>query len=101
MDRHRPEYLVMTLSEHGMLLKPRQGAAQHFPTIARQVADVSGAGDTVMATLTAAMAARLPPADAVHIANAAAGVVVGKLGTATLSRDELSSALNQPASPFQ
>ncbi len=92
-ERYRPAHLVMTLGDKGMLLRSRRGPARHFPTIARQVADVSGAGDTVMATLTVAMAARIPPAEAVHIANAAAGVVVGKLGTATLTRIELAEAL--------
>lgn len=94
--RYRPQHLVMTLGDKGMLLKSRTGAARHFPTIARQVADVSGAGDTVMATLTVAMAAGLPAEDAVHLANAAAGVVVGKLGTATLTRAELADALHHP-----
>jgi D-beta-D-heptose 7-phosphate kinase/D-beta-D-heptose 1-phosphate adenosyltransferase len=92
IERHRPECLVMTLSEHGMLLRQRLGTAKHFPTVARQVADVSGAGDTVTATLCAAMASGLSAADAVHIANIAARVVVGKLGTATLTREELLTA---------
>ncbi|MCF3652080.1 bifunctional heptose 7-phosphate kinase/heptose 1-phosphate adenyltransferase [Synoicihabitans lomoniglobus] len=97
IDRHRPEHMVMTLSENGMLLKSRERSARHFPTIAHQVADVSGAGDTVVATLTAAMSAGLSPEDAVHIANTAAGVVVSKLGTATVTRSELSKALHLPS----
>lgn len=89
LNRHHPECLVMTMSEKGMLLRTKAGKSQHFPTVVREVADVSGAGDTVISTLTACMAAKLPPEEAVHIANTAAGVVVGKLGTATCTRKEL------------
>ena len=91
--RHSPECLVMTLGEKGMLLRTRLGLARHFPTVVRQVADLSGAGDTVIATLTAALAAGAAPEEAVAIANVAAGVVVGKLGTATITRKELMQAL--------
>ena len=91
--RHRPECLVVTLGEKGMLLRTRLGLARHFPTVVRQVADLSGAGDTVIATLTAALAAGVAPEEAVAIANVAAGVVVGKLGTATITRKELMQAL--------
>ncbi len=101
LNRHNPECLVMTMGEKGMLLRPREGASRHFPTVVRQVADVSGAGDTVISTLTAAMAAGVPREDAVHIANIAAGIVVGKLGTATASRKELMQAFenekNEPS----
>lgn len=89
ISRHAPECLVMTMGEKGMLLVTRQGKRRHFPTVVRQVADVSGAGDTVISTLTAAMAAGVSPEEAVDIANTAAGVVVGKLGTATVTRKEL------------
>jgi D-beta-D-heptose 7-phosphate kinase/D-beta-D-heptose 1-phosphate adenosyltransferase len=91
--RYNPEHLVVTLSEEGILLWSRTGARRRFPTVAREVADVSGAGDTVVATLTAALAAGVVPADAVHLANVAAGLVVAKLGTATVTRAELASAL--------
>jgi D-beta-D-heptose 7-phosphate kinase/D-beta-D-heptose 1-phosphate adenosyltransferase len=93
LERYRPECLVMTLGEKGMLLRTARGASRHFPTMVREVADVSGAGDTVISTLTAAIAAGLPPENAVEIANAAAGVVVGKLGTATATRAEILHAL--------
>lgn len=92
IELHAPKCLVMTLSEHGMLLSHGGGAPRIFPTVARQVADVSGAGDTVVAVLTAAMAAGVAPEAAVQVANSAAGVVVGKLGTATVSRQELWTA---------
>lgn len=97
--KYDPEHLVITLSEEGILLSPRQGEHRRFPTVAREVADVSGAGDTVVATLTAALAAGQSPAASVQIANVAAGLVVAKLGTATVSRSELSlalSAINDP-----
>lgn len=93
LDRHAPRFLVVTLSEEGMLLATQAGGIVRFPTAAREVADVSGAGDTVIAVLTAGLAGGLAPAEAVRAANAAAGVVVSKLGTATLNRAELAAAL--------
>jgi D-beta-D-heptose 7-phosphate kinase/D-beta-D-heptose 1-phosphate adenosyltransferase len=95
--RYDPEHLVVTLSEEGILLWSRTGARRRFPTVAREVADVSGAGDTVVATLTAALAGGVAPADAVHLANVAAGLVVAKLGTATVTRAELAAALEREA----
>lgn len=95
IERHRPKTLVMTLGANGMLLSARGGELQHFPTRVRQVADVSGAGDTVISTLTAAMAAGVSPETAVKIANAAAAVVVGKLGTATATREEILQSLTE------
>lgn len=95
--RYDPEHLVVTLSEEGILLWSRTGARRRFPTVAREVADVSGAGDTVVATLTVALAAGVAPADAVHLANVAAGLVVAKLGTATVTRAELAAALDREA----
>ena len=65
-----------------------------IPTHAREVFDVSGAGDTVIATYSLARSAGATPHQAAILANAAAGVVVGKLGTATLTRDELGAALD-------
>ncbi len=86
------EALLVTRSEEGMSLFTA-GNAMHEPTQAREVFDVSGAGDTVIATIGLMLAAGLSVADAVKIANRAAGVVVGKLGTATVSRAELAAAL--------
>jgi len=82
------EALLVTRSEEGMTLFDANGALT-FPAQAREVFDVSGAGDTVIATLGALLAAGAPPADAVAIANEAAGVVVGKLGAATVLPAEL------------
>lgn len=86
------EALLVTRSEEGMTLFTERGAT-HEPTRAREVFDVSGAGDTVIATLGLMLAAGASMMEAVHIANLAAGVVVGKLGTATVSRDELIAAI--------
>ncbi|MBL8524149.1 MAG: D-glycero-beta-D-manno-heptose-7-phosphate kinase [Betaproteobacteria bacterium] len=86
------EALLVTRSEEGMSLFSAAGA-QHEPTRAREVFDVSGAGDTVIATLGLMLAACASMADAMHLANLAAGVVVGKLGTATVSREELQAVL--------
>lgn len=80
--------LLVTRSEEGMTLFRADGAL-HQPTFAREVFDVSGAGDTVIGTLGLAMAAGLPLPTAMSLANAAAGIVVGKLGTAVCTQQEL------------
>lgn len=80
--------LLVTRSEEGMTLFRADGAL-HQPTFAREVFDVSGAGDTVIGTLGLAMAAGLPLPVAMSLANAAAGIVVGKLGTAVCTQQEL------------
>jgi len=84
--------LLVTRSEEGMTLY-RAGSALHEPARAREVYDVSGAGDTVIATLGTMLAVGADYAQAVHVANVAAGVVVGKLGTAVVSREELAAQL--------
>lgn len=82
------EALLLTRSEEGMTLYSAQGV-WHVPTMAREVFDVSGAGDTVIATLAVMLGAGLPLEQAVSYANRAGGIVVGKLGTATVSMDDL------------
>jgi D-beta-D-heptose 7-phosphate kinase/D-beta-D-heptose 1-phosphate adenosyltransferase len=72
-----------------MCLFRRGKKPHHIPTVAQEVFDVSGAGDTAIATLVLALAAGADPAAAAEIANHAAGVVVGKIGTATCSTEEL------------
>ena len=84
--------LLVTRSEEGMSLFT-SSSVTHEPTQAREVYDVSGAGDTVIATLGLMLAAGASMPDAMRIANRAAGIVVGKLGTATVTRDELLAAL--------
>ena len=85
----RPALLQITLGDQGMLLCPRGEKPVHIPTAAREVFDVSGAGDTVIASFTLAVAAGASPLEAAIFSNHAAGVVVGKVGTATVSPEEL------------
>jgi len=85
------EALLVTRSEEGMTLFADE--IHHQPALAREVFDVSGAGDTVIATLAVMIAAGADWAEAIRVANIAAGIVVGKLGTAVVSRDELAAAL--------
>ena len=86
------EALLVTRSEEGMSLF-HAGGMVHEKAVAREVFDVSGAGDTVIATLAVMLAHGSDWAEAIHVANVAAGVVVGKLGTAVVTRDELDAAL--------
>jgi D-beta-D-heptose 7-phosphate kinase / D-beta-D-heptose 1-phosphate adenosyltransferase len=88
------DYLTVTLGEKGIaVLGPR--SRFHAPAIAKQVFDVSGAGDTVIATLALAAASRVTIEDAARVANAAAGVVVSKFGTVPIARHELIAALTE------
>jgi len=89
------EALLITRGEHGMTLLRRGSPPQHLPARAREVYDVTGAGDTVISVLAAALAAGEELAQATALANLAAGIVVGKLGTATVSVPELRRALHQ------
>lgn len=84
-----PALLLITLGELGMLLCRRGEKPHHIPTVAQEVFDVSGAGDTVIATFTLAIAAGASPLEATILSNHAAGVVVGKVGTAIVTPDEL------------
>jgi len=86
---YRTRNLVITMSEDGMLLSTGGRVGKIIPTAAREVFDVSGAGDTALAALTLALTAGAPLETAAHFANAAAGVVVGKIGTATTTPEEL------------
>ncbi|MEW6038725.1 MAG: bifunctional D-glycero-beta-D-manno-heptose-7-phosphate kinase/D-glycero-beta-D-manno-heptose 1-phosphate adenylyltransferase HldE [Pseudomonadota bacterium] len=93
------EALLVTRGEHGVsLLEPAAGAL-HLPAHGKEVYDVTGAGDTVISVLAAALAAGRPLADAVALANLAAGIVVGKLGTASVSPDELAIAIHGQRAP--
>jgi D-beta-D-heptose 7-phosphate kinase/D-beta-D-heptose 1-phosphate adenosyltransferase len=88
-ELYRTRNIVITLSEDGMLLAQDGKVGKTIPTAAREVYDVSGAGDTALATLVLALCAGADLETAAHFANAASGVVVGKLGTATSSPEEL------------
>jgi D-beta-D-heptose 7-phosphate kinase/D-beta-D-heptose 1-phosphate adenosyltransferase len=89
MEKWRCENLLITLSEQGMMLFQRGQAPYHIPTRAQEVFDVSGAGDTAIALFTAALAGGATPIEAAQISNHGSGIVVGKLGTATVTREEL------------
>jgi D-beta-D-heptose 7-phosphate kinase/D-beta-D-heptose 1-phosphate adenosyltransferase len=84
-----PALLLITLGELGMLLCQRGQKPFHIPTVAQEVFDVSGAGDTVIATFTLAIAAGASPVEAAILSNHAAGIVVGKVGTAITTPAEL------------
>lgn len=88
------ENVLLTRSQDGMTLVTSKGEATHLPTEAREVFDVSGAGDTVVACLASAIAGGASLSDAARIANVAAGIVVGKIGTAVVYPDELISVLH-------
>jgi len=90
---------LITRGEQGMSLFPKDARTVHIPTAAREVYDVTGAGDTVIATLGLALAAGASLAQSAVLANYAAGVVVGKLGTATASPAEVLAAVERGARP--
>jgi len=87
--------LLITRSEKGMTLLQRGKDALHLPTRAREVYDVTGAGDTVISVLAASLAAGADLAEATMLSNLGAGVVVNKIGTATVSQEELKRAIRQ------
>ena len=93
LQKWMPQLLIITLGPQGMLLLTADAPPHHVPTRAREVFDVSGAGDTVIASCVLALAAGATPIEAVELANYAAGVVVGKVGTATCSPAELIAAV--------
>ena len=83
------QFLVVTLGEKGMRVYPRKGDPVSLPAVARQVYDVTGAGDTALAAFGVAYASGLPLDECILLSNAASGVVVAKVGTETVTRDEL------------
>ncbi|MFA7231510.1 MAG: PfkB family carbohydrate kinase [Victivallaceae bacterium] len=89
LEEWKPEHLLISLAAQGMALFRKNAEIVIIPTRAREVYDVSGAGDTVIAAFTLAMTAGATPEEAAEIANHAAGIVVGKVGTVTVSADEL------------
>ncbi len=92
------EYMLVTLGEKGIAIL-RPDSRIHAPAAARQVYDVSGAGDTVVAVLAAALASQVAIEDAARLANVAAGIVIGKVGTVPIQRSELLGALSQKLQP--
>ena len=87
--------VLITLGEHGMLLFDGGSQPYPIPTRAKDVFDVSGAGDTALAVFTLGLAAGATPAEAAELANRASGIAVGKLGTATATAAELQAAFVQ------
>lgn len=88
------EMLLVTRGKEGMSLFLQDGNTVDIPTVARRVYDVTGAGDTVLATISLGLVAGLPPVYAAALANIAAGIVVGEVGTAAISSDQLVQAIN-------
>ena len=97
MAKWAAENLAITLGAQGMYLLSRGQAPRHVPTRAREVFDVSGAGDTVIAACVTALAAGAEFIEAAELANVAAGVVVGKLGTASCTPEELLNHMRSAA----
>ena len=95
MKKWRPKMLLSTLGEQGMCLFQTGKQPHSIPTVAKEVFDVSGAGDTAIAAFTLALASGATPVEAATISNHAAGVVVGKLGTATCAPEELRASLTR------
>ena len=95
LDLWHPASLLITLGENGMLLLQPDAPPYHTPTRAQTVFDVSGAGDTAIAAFALALSAGATPVEAAELANRASGIVVGKLGTATVSPAELRPAESQ------
>lgn len=95
LQQSQASALLVTRGKNGMTLFHPPHPPVHIPTQAREVFDVTGAGDTVIATFSMAMLCGLSMVEAAHLANAAAGIVVGKLGTAVIQRDELRAVLQR------
>ncbi len=97
LKKWETKYVLITLGEHGMMLFQQEGPPHYIPTKARQVFDVSGAGDTAIALFTLGLACEATPVEAAEIANHGSAVVVSKLGTATVTRDELIASFKNDA----
>lgn len=94
LESLKPAILLTTLGDQGMLLCRQGERPFHIPTVAQEVYDVSGAGDTVIAIFTLAIAAGASPVEAAILSNHAAGIVVGKIGTAAVHEEELLASFN-------
>lgn len=99
LERWQSDAVMISRGEHGLSLFQRGASASNFPAVAREVFDVTGAGDTVMAVTSLALAAGGALGDAAHLANLAAAIVVGKVGTATLGKSELLGAIRSAVTP--
>jgi D-beta-D-heptose 7-phosphate kinase/D-beta-D-heptose 1-phosphate adenosyltransferase len=99
LENLRAESILITRGEKGMTLFERQGDVTHIPTVAKEVFDVTGAGDTVISVLTMALAIGVPAREAAFLSNYAAGIVVGEVGTATLKTADLEDAVRNGVRP--
>ena len=95
LKKWETNYVLITLGEHGMMLFQQNDAPHYIPTRARQVFDVSGAGDTAIALFTLGLVCGATPIEAAEIANHGSAVVVSKLGTATVTRTELIASFRE------
>ena len=95
LKKFKCKIALITLGENGMAVFQKDKPMKHIPTVAQEVFDVSGAGDTVIACYTVALAAGADPVQAAHISNCAAGIVVGKVGIAVVMPDELISRIKK------
>ena len=95
LNRLACQLLLITRGEGGMTLFERDGEVTHIPTLAKEVYDVTGAGDTVISVMTLALTCGATLKEASAIANFAAGIVVGEVGTATVTRDELKEVIRR------
>ena len=100
-EQHGFEAVLVTRSERGMTLQSKEGEPLHLPALAREVFDVTGAGDTVISAMAAGLASQDSLENSTRLANVAAGLVVGKVGTATVTREELEVALLQSEGDVQ
>lgn len=89
LKRYKIKLVVITLGEEGMIIFEEGKPPRKIPTVAQEVFDVSGAGDTVISSLTLSLVSGASPMQAAHIANCAAGIVVGKVGISVVNEDEL------------
>lgn len=94
IQKWKTDSILVTLGEQGIMLFRRDEPPYHIPTRAQEVFDVSGAGDTTIAVFTLALCAGATAVEAAELANHASGIVVGKLGTATVSLDELTASVH-------
>lgn len=101
LKRLECEAVLMTLGEEGMCLFERSGRCVRIPTVAQEVFDVAGAGDTVIATFTLALSCGASLEESARLANTAAGIVVGKLGVATVTPQELLTRLKATTRPVR
>ncbi len=100
VEKLQTDALLITRGPEGMSLFQQDGTYSHFPTVARRVYDVTGAGDTVICAFTLALSAGAGMDEAAHIANHAAGLVIRDLGTATVSRKALLDSFRELGSPI-